>query len=181
MEKNCNNLDINELKEIWKDIEDSDEAYQEELNEQNSINPEANTLKIADPNSLVKISPEKSIKVQTFVEKYWELNDELDEQCKSIRKLKSEIKTERTSLEEKMKKEGIIQTDGDYDQCSDELIEIEPDRYVNISFLITEFNELAQLYRWRNKNIEELKEKLALIEKIKTMRNGQTIEEVSVK
>jgi len=51
---------------------------------------------------------------------------------------------------------------------------------VTISYLITEFNELAQLYRWRNKTIEELKEKLILIEKIKTMRNNQTIEEVSV-
>jgi len=116
MEKNCNDLDINKLKEIWKDIEDDDE--------QKSDSTQANTLKIADPNSLVKISSEKSVTVQTFIDKYWELNDELDEQYKSIKKLKSEIKTARTVLEEEMKKEEIIQTDVDGDQCSDEVIEL---------------------------------------------------------
>jgi len=175
MEKNCNNLDINEVKEIWKDIEDDDE--------QNSISTKQDTMKITNPNDLLEFRPNEFITLQTFIDKYWELNSVLDHQYSCLQDLKAELKgknsikdngenlslsphyIEASDVPDHIKacdvKDEYLKFDfpeNEYFEHIDKIVQILPDRFTTISSLVMEYKELLGLYFLRNETIQKLKE-----------------------
>ena len=175
MIKNCDNLDINELKEIWKDLDDDDE--------QKSDSTKQDIIKITNPNDLLEFRPNEFITIKTFVDKYWELNSVLDHQYSRLQDLKAELK-EKNHIKDNGENLPLspqyIETsdvlpdqitvcdvkdeyinfnfqENEYFDHIDKIIQILPDRFITISSLVTEYKELLDLYFWRKRNHQKTK------------------------
>ena len=178
MEKNCNNLDINEVKEIWKDIEDDDE--------QTSDNPASKIKNIANPNDILEINPKVYITVEKFLDHYFEIGDLVDRDYEYIQELKAELEGELKKEENaedsilpayfqksdvpdnvkvsNEKNNGYLTfgyPDNQIFEHLDKLVELQHGKFSSLVNLIFEYRELAELHYLRGKVIENLKGNLS--------------------